>query len=295
MIQGSRLDHLQLASCNLHTTYTRTFIPQPWIGFCKRPQAIDPTTTRMPNTEFRLNHNAWVLLSADSGYSMCNDLSRFTSLRAIKPLQTSDVSRRLKFAYAIGDVKLKIKTIGDETGELVLRGVLYVPDLVYNIITGSAIIGIGAPFEEGAIETTQGGQMVSDRDKVQRILFPSSQERSSGLSYLQLADEYSALWPEDTPTEGRPLLLSLTVSARGNPVFKGATFLRQDELGITTMLNGGGLSDAWRRNGALSPVSPSSEKDMFGTAALVNQLWNKHAALEAEVASLREKVDGMKK
>ncbi|KAL0263404.1 hypothetical protein SLS55_002384 [Diplodia seriata] len=255
----------------------------------------------MPNTDFRLNHNAWVLLSADSGYSMCNDLSRFTSLRAIKPLQTSDVSRRLKFAYAIGDVKLRIRTIGDETGDLVLRGVLYTPDLVYNLLTGSSIIGIGAPFEEGAIDTKEGGLMVSDRDKTERILFPASQERSSGLPYLQLADEYSALWPEDTPTDGRPLLLSLTVSARGNPVFQGATFLRQDELGITIpVVNGGGPpvpvvgGDPWRRMGALSPVaspSTSTEKDMFGTAALVNQLWNKHQALEAEVASLREKVE----
>ncbi|OJD28623.1 uncharacterized protein BKCO1_1350002 [Diplodia corticola] len=258
----------------------------------------------MPNTDFRLNHNAWVLLSADSGYSMCNDLSRFTSLRAIRPLQTSDVSRRLKFAYAIGDVKLRIATINGETGDLVLRGVLYTPDLVYNLLTGSSIIGIGAPFEEGAIDTKEGGLMVSDRDKNDRILFPASQERSSGLPYLQLADEYSALWPEDTPTEGRPLLLSLTVSARGNPVFQGATFLRQDELGITIpVVNGGSVmsppsagpgGDPWRRNGALSPVaspSASNDKDMFGTAALVNQLWNKHAALEAEVASLREKVE----
>ncbi|KAH7061282.1 hypothetical protein B0J12DRAFT_289078 [Macrophomina phaseolina] len=237
----------------------------------------------MPNTEFRLNHKAWVLLSADSGYSMCNDLSRFTSLRAIKPLQTSDVSRRLKFAYAIGDVRLKIKTVGDETGELALRGVLYVPDLVYNIITGSSLVGIGAPFEEGAIDTTHGGQMISDRDKTPRVLFPSSQDKSSGLSYLQLADEYSALWPEDTPTEGRPLLLSLTVSAKGNPVFKGATFLRHDELAMTTSANGSNASDG--------TLSPTTEKEKFGTAALVHQLWNKHAALESEVANLRERVE----
>lgn len=235
----------------------------------------------MPNTEFRLNHNAWVLLSADSGYSMCNDLSRFTNLRAIKPLQTSDVSRRLKFAYAIGDVRLRIQTVGEGTGELALRGVLYVPDLVYNIITGSSLIGIGSPFEEGAIDTTNGGQMVSDKEKNPRILFPSSQEKSSGLSYLQLSDEYSALWPEDTPTEGRPLLLSLTVSARGNPVFKGATFLRHDELAVTT--NGSNASDG--------TLSPTNEKEKFGTAALVHQLWNKHASLESEVASLREKVE----
>ncbi|KAF4314433.1 hypothetical protein SLS57_005644 [Botryosphaeria dothidea] len=235
----------------------------------------------MPNTEFRLNHNAWVLLSADSGYSMCNDLSRFTNLRAIKPLQTSDVSRRLKFAYAIGDVRLRIQTVGEGTGELALRGVLYVPDLVYNIITGSSLIGIGSPFEEGAIDTTNGGQMVSDKEKNPRILFPSSQEKSSGLSYLQLSDEYSALWPEDTPTEGRPLLLSLTVSARGNPVFKGATFLRHDELAVTT--NGSNASDG--------TLSPTNEKEKFGTAALVHQLWNKHATLESEVASLREKVE----
>lgn len=235
----------------------------------------------MPNTEFRLNHNAWVLLSADSGYSMCNDLSRFTNLRAIKPLQTSDVSRRLKFAYAIGDVRLRIQTVGEGTGELALRGVLYVPDLVYNIITGSSLIGIGSPFEEGAIDTTNGGQMVSDKEKNPRILFPSSQEKSSGLSYLQLSDEYSALWPEDTPTEGRPLLLSLTVSARGNPVFKGATFLRHDELAVTT--NGSNASDG--------TLSPTNEKEKFGTAALVHQLWNKHATLESEVACLREKVE----
>ncbi|KAF4304858.1 hypothetical protein GTA08_BOTSDO14193 [Botryosphaeria dothidea] len=196
---------------------------------------------------------------------MCNDLSRFTNLRAIKPLQTSDVSRRLKFAYAIGDVRLRIQTVGEGTGELALRGVLYVPDLVYNIITGSSLIGIGSPFEEGAIDTTNGGQM----------------EKSSGLSYLQLSDEYSALWPEDTPTEGRPLLLSLTVSARGNPVFKGATFLRHDELAVTT--NGSNASDG--------TLSPTNEKEKFGTAALVHQLWNKHATLESEVASLREKVE----
>lgn len=238
----------------------------------------------MPNTEFRLNHKAWVLLSADSGYSMCNDLSRFTSLKPIKPLQTSDVSRRLKFAYAIGDVKLRIQTVGDGTGELALRGVLYVPDLVYNIITGSSLVGIGAPFEEGAIETTNGGQIVSDKDRSPRVLFPSSQEKSSGLSYLQLLDEYSALWPEDTPTEGRPLLLSLTVSARGNPVFKGATFLRHDELAVSTASSSSGEN----KNGALSPTT---EKEKFGTAALVHQLWNKHAALESEVATLRDKVE----
>lgn len=254
------------------------------------------------NTEYRLNHKAWVLLSAESGYAMCNDLSLFTNLRPIKPLQTSDVSRRLKYAYGIGAVALSIKTMGDETGELVLRGVLYVPDLVYNIITGSALIGIGAPFEEGAIDTTEGGQIVADKDKAPRVLFPSSQEKSSGLSYLQLVGEYSALWPEDTPTQGRPLLLSLTVSARGNPVFKGATFVRRDEeLGINTAVGGassaavvGELKSAaseLRSPGVLSPMATGEQKERFGTAALVNQLWSKHAALEAEVADLRARVE----